>query len=379
MAASPRRFQSQTLSRLVAGYRQWRHGTGQLLRRGRTALVWGVQMVVYPVYAAMQAVRMAHRQLAASSAWQRWTARLRGTASPRSLTSDSPIRALLSAIQPQQPNHQPSGRSVKADRALLRQSRAAGLGLAQVKRTLAKLGQPIQGIASDLQTQQLVLVAQDNQILSVLTTAQQDRLQQAIALLLDTYGRLSAAQPLGPAATSLGLPLPEVKPSQWWPVQWVYQFIAWMQTSILAVVTDLFGESQAMKRMWLASGEQGFVRLPGVAPVTSHSLPLVGKAGAGEDRLIDPRRQTQLVNDGAEADSPNRALSTQGAWQLTAQMQNQPTLNLGQGQAAVIEAQVTGVNYVDHPLVWVLRWLDRGLCWLETRLRQVWQWLQDRC
>ncbi|TVP67844.1 MAG: hypothetical protein EA342_07550 [Leptolyngbya sp. LCM1.Bin17] len=376
MAASPRRFQSQTLSRLVAGYRQLLHGTEKLLRHSRTALVWGVQVAVYPFYAALQGVRMAHQQLSAASPWQRWKARLLGTEEPRSLTCDRPIRALLLAIQAERQNNQALGRSVKADRALLRQSKAAAVGLAQVQRTLAKLGQPIQGIASDLETRQLVLVALDNQILAVLTAAQQDRLQQAIALLLHDYARISASQPLGPVTSPLGLPLPEAKPSQWWPVQWVYQFIVWMQTSPLAMVTDLFGESQAIRRMWLASGEQGFIRLPG-ADVPAIALALSGKVGSRAALPIDPIRRINPSSPGAEDDRATGALSAQGGWGLTVQELVRPNLKRELGHGAVIEAQVTGVNYVDHPLVWVLRWLDRGLCWLETRLRQVWQWLRQ--
>jgi len=39
-----------------------------------------------------------------------------------------------------------------------------------------------------------------------------------------------------------------------------------------------------------------------------------------------------------------------------------------------IETPATTVGYVDHPLVKLLRWIDRGLLWLESWLQRLWHW-----
>jgi hypothetical protein len=57
MAASSRPFQSQTVTRLLAGYRQFAQGAERWLRQGRTALLWGVQVALYPAYVGFQSVR----------------------------------------------------------------------------------------------------------------------------------------------------------------------------------------------------------------------------------------------------------------------------------------------------------------------------------
>ena len=76
MATSLRPFQSQTMARLVVGYRQVIHSAGRWLRQGRTAAVWGLQVAVYPLYAAVQGVRLGYRQLRAARPWhRRWGAR----------------------------------------------------------------------------------------------------------------------------------------------------------------------------------------------------------------------------------------------------------------------------------------------------------------
>jgi hypothetical protein len=43
-----------------------------------------------------------------------------------------------------------------------------------------------------------------------------------------------------------------------------------------------------------------------------------------------------------------------------------------------IEAEVSLVTYVKHPLEQVLEWLDRGMLWIEERIAKVWEWWRDR-
>lgn len=78
MASSSRSFQSQTISRLLAGYRQMAHGAERLLRQGKTALLWGVQVIAFPLYVAFQGVRSAARTLQATQPWQQVVTLLTG-------------------------------------------------------------------------------------------------------------------------------------------------------------------------------------------------------------------------------------------------------------------------------------------------------------
>ncbi|PSR12128.1 hypothetical protein C8255_27020, partial [filamentous cyanobacterium CCP3] len=167
MATSSRPFQSRTVARLVTGYRQMARGAGHWLRQGRTAAVWGLQVAVYPLYVAVQGLRMGYRQLRAAHPWQPLWAKVNGSHTPELVEADTPICALLSIIQPpvvQAPTRQPMGLSlVNRSGRWLRQSRA-GAVLTPGQWHLLPLQAPIRGVASDLVTRQVVLVTVDNDI-----------------------------------------------------------------------------------------------------------------------------------------------------------------------------------------------------------------------
>lgn len=44
-----------------------------------------------------------------------------------------------------------------------------------------------------------------------------------------------------------------------------------------------------------------------------------------------------------------------------------------------IEIQATLIGYLHSPLEWLLRWLDRGLLWVENIVMWVWRWWQQAC
>ncbi|MBE9167775.1 hypothetical protein IQ238_09675 [Pleurocapsales cyanobacterium LEGE 06147] len=107
------------------------------------------------------------------------------------------------------------------------------------KRTLA-----IQGIATLVESRVLVLVTQDNQILDILTSQQQQQLQQRIIQALAAYRphrgflktttkKILQSLPNFSSNNSKALP----------PVRFVWNIIDWLQTSPVALKTNLFGES----------------------------------------------------------------------------------------------------------------------------------------
>ncbi len=102
----------------------------------------------------------------------------------------------------------------------------------------------IQGIASLIESRVLVLVTQDNQILDILTSQQQQQLQQHIIQALAVYRphrgflkttvkKILRSLPNFSAENSQALP----------PVRFVWDIIDWLQTSPVALKANLFGES----------------------------------------------------------------------------------------------------------------------------------------
>jgi hypothetical protein len=103
-----------------------------------------------------------------------------------------------------------------------------------------------------------------------------------------------------------------------------------MQTSPLAIVTNLFGEADRL----------------------SPSLPMVALGSSPTAPSLVPGPQT-----------PPRG---QAAVPATVP------------EVTALEAEATLLHYVDHPLIILLRLLDSLLHGLETWLRSLWAWLRLR-
>ncbi|MBD2106009.1 hypothetical protein [Nodosilinea sp. FACHB-13] len=419
MATSSRSFQSQTVARLVAGYQQMAHSTGQWLRQGRTAAVWGLQVAVYPFYAAVQGLRMGARQLQATRPWRPVWAKLTGALPAELVAADTPIRALLSVIQPPVVHGQmvrPGGlQLVNVHGPWLKQSKA-GAVLTPGQWHLVPLNQPIRGIASDLATQQLVLVTVDNGIFADLSDDQQQRLQQALVLMLAEYARVRRRHSLNSQLQQPGLPLPQTNPAVLPPMRWLPAALRWLQTSPLAAATNLFGEAsqQAMTatitlhrrtthraigqrprfeaattepknpyghyppRIW---GRPALRTLPATASVEQAAELVVTMAGAVSavpKGSNSSALETQQGQNGAIAPGSQRlpietvtAGRSPGSTTLTGT--NQYQLD----SPSALDVKVTQINYVDPPLVTVLRGLDWVLYVLETWLRMAWAWLRS--
>ena len=199
----------------MAGYRNLQHSAKTLFLKGRLALLWGVQVAVFPAYVAFQSIRTGYRRLQSQHPLQRLKGLLTGKpAQTIPMTADTPIRALLSAIQPQ---IAPQGgwlRPVNYHGSFLRQAHAGGV-LTNGGWHLVPVKEPIRGIASDLATRKLVLVTVGNSIFEGLTADQQGRLESAIALLLAEYASQVKQHQLDTQRQQAGLPLPKAEPNQW--------------------------------------------------------------------------------------------------------------------------------------------------------------------
>lgn len=437
MATSSRSFQSQSVARLMAGYRQVARSAGQWLRQGRTAVVWGLQVAIYPIYAAAQGVRLGYRRLRASRPWQRAWARLADSNPPQLVAADIPIRSLLSVIQPPTlPSSmvRPSGlRLVNSYGGWLRQSQA-GAVLTPGQWHLLPMRETVQGIASDLATRRLVLIAADNSVFAGLTDDQQHRLGQAIALMLAEYARGYRQAMLTQHLQQPGLPLPQPKPALLLPLRWLSDGLRWMQTSTLAAVTNLFGEAAqqretqaiALRRRNASQKRRHFsgteisprgispreiapdnlpaqhygsvaweplpaktsvvdavamvLATPGaVAVVESSPSGIVSHPGLGPHSVLGNAASTDLAFRGSQEGAIYAVLDGETAPTSLAQPSpNAPVAPDNHQLAApsALEAKVTQVSYIDSPLVALLRGLDWLLYRLETWLHRLGAWLQ---
>lgn len=415
MATSFRPFQSQTVVHLVTGYRKLAGGIGQWLRQGRTAAVWGLQVAVYPLYAAAQGLRMGYRQLRAARPWQPLWAQINGTPTPELVESDTPIRALLSIIQPlvvKAGKKQPMGLSlVNRYGQWLRQSRA-GAVLTPGRWHLMPLRASVRGLASDLVTRQVVLVTVDNDIFAELTNDQQHRLQQAIVLMLAEHSRQRRRHTLDHTLQQPWLPLPAPTPTTLPPLRWLPMALRWLQTSPLAAATSLFGEADQQRaiarRQPTATGTDLVVQ----AARFDLSTTISGDTIASQLRQLEGRSVPRygsinpsvaeavalIVGPSREVAEPVASpvgtadLAAAQGYEITRPMagdkrvldrystalEGHSTTQYQLDPASAIEAQVTQVNYIDAPLVAVLRGLDWVLYVIETWLRGAWAWLQKQ-
>ncbi len=329
MASSSRPLRSQTLSQLLRGYRHLNYRTQRWLRQGSAALTWALQVALYPAYVGLQGLRSVSRRLTAPSTWRSPLLKPRETAPDcQPPPVDTPIVALLLAISAELPPLPAPPRSLTR----LLQRSGVGQDLAQTGWMTLSTPTPVEAIACDRTTRQLVLVTANNSIFSHLTPQQQAQLQRAIVLLLAEYGHHRRQHGLNRQIQAGPLPLPPVVATHYWPLRWLYRGLGWMQTSPLAIAANLFGEADLLLR------------------------PLAG-------------------GDGLRTASPPAA-------EIPAQASRPPAVFPQTGEAlplpepAAIEAQTTLLHYIDHPLITLLRSLDTLLVGLEGWLKRLFTWLR---
>lgn len=105
------------------------------------------------------------------------------------------------------------------------------------------------GIASLLTNRSLVLITNQGQILDILTTEQQVQLHRRIVWEVAQYWLTRRALWAEQQPAPFPLPLPEVRPNALPPVRMFQRLMAWMQTSSVAIATNLFHESTLVAKM----------------------------------------------------------------------------------------------------------------------------------
>lgn len=251
------RYQSRFFSFLSEQSLKLRDKTSQTWRRMQIATAWGAQIVLYPIYLAFQTTRLVSRQLqqtvsrvlpqlrAASPALQQSESSIATTTQPL-LTVDTPIQKTLQAIE-------------------------AIIPVSLSTTSLASSPAPtVQSIASLLSTHALVLVTSENQVLDILTDDQQLQLQRRIIWEMATYWRQQRSLNGSPRITNF-LPLPSDRPNAFLPIRVFYRLMTWMQTSPIALSTNLFQETQLAVLHVIAA--DGIAALPAANYLPPAQLP----------------------------------------------------------------------------------------------------------
>lgn len=204
-----------------------------------------------------------------------------------SLTIDTPIQQVLAALQgteAAQSNDRPPRSFLQRLLArLLFFAPSPSLSRGVPKAALVvspALSFSICGIASLIPTGKLVLVAGDNQIVDILTIAQQDQLRERMIWEMATFWRSWRQQQIG-ATPSLAI---VDRPNSLPPVRFFHQLMAWVQTSPVAIAANLFQEAtwvrQPIELDWFTP-EVGLVAFN-----PAHLVPRRMPASSDVDKLI---------------------------------------------------------------------------------------------
>ncbi|MGB3206317.1 MAG: hypothetical protein WBB28_15110 [Crinalium sp.] len=294
MSSSTGPYQSKFLNFLNRQTNRLKDQCDRAVRAVKVATVWGVQVVLYPIYLAVQTARFAGHQL--QQATQYTLLQLQGAKPSQPETpppTDTPIQRVLNLLEAEVQLEEIS-LLIPGSEVLLKNSsdsqvsiyndlipslpkttqfpnisvngeRGNKLSLAEIPNNsisplpyvvsdhdliatsdpkLQKVKQVISGVASLLTTRKLVLVTVDYHVLDILTPEQQQKLQQRISLEIADYwrvtklvqgrvGKFTGRVPISAEERSRLLP----------PVRFFWLLMAWVQFSPVALAANLFKES----------------------------------------------------------------------------------------------------------------------------------------
>ncbi|MEO1146154.1 MAG: hypothetical protein AAFY26_11255 [Cyanobacteria bacterium J06638_22] len=399
------RFQSRVFSEINRQRLQWGDRMGRGWRYSRMSLIWATQILLYPIYAGFQTLRLVGRQLAQAPQRLKQAGnilrRAVGLETPPptpALNASTPIQHTLQAVEA-------LGIALPSGAAITTLSGSNALVKEEPPSSLAPVA--LQGIASDRETGHLVLVADHNHILDVLTDAQQQMLRQRIVMELAQFWRdrqrtLAEAQPV--------LPLPPLRPSPRMlpPVRWFYRLMQWEQQSEIALATNLFQETALIvysnpRQNVPAGHEQAVLDWDGLKTIADPT-PLTGVpqlyqlaqgtmrsqlAALGTETALRPIPADVSSDDPVVAIAPaspdqtvHAAASSEIEQRSSNALETQSPSGLSNSTAMepYVETSAQLVEYVKHPLEHVLEWLDKGMAWLEDQiliLRHWWNKFRD--
>lgn len=186
-------YQSQLFNWVSRRSHRWQDQSRQALRQVKVAALWGVQLLLYPIYLLLQ-TRLGAKMRPVRDGGQIPEGAAMDLADEAALLAvDAPIQTVLQAIQicwdeeslvseDQAPETTAGCVNPAGDLATFRKSQPPA------KSTALAATQKLRGIATQLNSRTLVLVTAANQVLEILTPEQQQELQQRIVEELTRYG-----------------------------------------------------------------------------------------------------------------------------------------------------------------------------------------------
>ncbi len=199
---------------------QWRDRLMRSAQYLRVGVEWSLQILIYPIYLMIQAGRATAKQLKLG-----FTAQALPTAKKKTVSSPSKV-------------DQPLSRVFKETEHCLIESKTKQKTQHQPNHKTPVM---IQGMASEIESHDLVLVAENNTVIDILSEGQQKHLKKYIRLETANYwydfkhNHKHNVEPTFPFSPKNDHVLP--------PIRWFWQLMGWMQTGTLATSLDLFGES----------------------------------------------------------------------------------------------------------------------------------------
>lgn len=247
MPASSQRYQSQLFNFIVQQSIKWTDRTAKAVRHLQVATVWGIQALLYPIYAVVQATRNTLGKSATAEAPQ-----FAPTPETQTPNADAPIVTVLADIQRGEldaiadgayPEFTAQTNTVAKWRSLVQwitsaigrgaivrvpenAEKAISISATQPPAKIANAQRNIRGIASLIDLQKFVLVDEANQILDILNSQQQQHLEQRIFVEIGNYWIARQPAELEPQSHK--------KPNR---------FLGWMQNSPVAKSLNWFQEA----------------------------------------------------------------------------------------------------------------------------------------
>ncbi|MGK7879974.1 MAG: hypothetical protein AB4060_07725 [Crocosphaera sp.] len=224
-SSNHQRYKSKLFNLVNRQSSQWRDRLMLSVQYLRIGVEWSLQILIYPIYLMVQAGRVIPKQLNRNLGQKALTSRNKKTVFSFAKV-DQPLRRVLQETE----RCLTEGKSKQTRR--------------RNKKTVLKNKSPImvQGIASNINNNDLVLVAEDKAIIDILSEEQQKHLKKYIRLEVANYWydfkQQNKKYNLGlihKFSTKDNNILP--------PIRWFWQVMGWMQTGTLAMNLDLFRES----------------------------------------------------------------------------------------------------------------------------------------
>lgn len=175
--SADRPYQSHLFNSLNRNVQRLKDKAGLLWRNFKVAVLWGAQILLYPVYAALDVSRQARQKLQEMGD----SARVVRSDSALIPPSDAPLLTVLTALVTRQIATLPAG---NAD--------CLTIALAQ--------GTEIQGFASVLSNRRLTIVTTASETLDILSEQQENELRQRMIYEIASYWRLVRSRRAKPAS-----------------------------------------------------------------------------------------------------------------------------------------------------------------------------------